>query len=164
MIKGSYYLRAFCIFGKIIFMKHAIKFLLFVFLCTAFCEEAIAQNKKTAAKQKLENQVRQYWFVMLTAGANRTQDSVTAAKIQEGHMANINRLYQDGKLKVAGPFGDEGSWIGLFIFDCKNKEEVEGLLKTDSAIAAGRLVYEIHPWWTAPTGSFTQGKPKSVKP
>jgi len=56
---------------------------------------------------------------------------------------------------VAGPFGDEGKWIGLFIFDCETKEEVEKLLKTDPAIAAGRLNYEIHPWWTAASGSFT---------
>lgn len=113
-------------------------------------------------EKKLENQIRQYWFVMLTAGDNRSQDSVAAAKIQEGHMANINRLYNEGKLKVAGPFGDEGKWIGLFIFDCDTKEEVEKLLKTDPAIAAGRLNYEIHSWWTAATGSFTPGKP--VKP
>ncbi len=113
-----------------------------------------------AQEKKLENQIRQYFFVMLTAGPNRTQDSVTAAKIQEGHMANINRLYNDGKLKVAGPFGDDGKWIGIFIFDCKTKEEVESLLVTDPAVKSGRLNYEIHPWWTAAVGSFSVDKPK----
>ena len=113
-------------------------------------------------EKKPEEQIRQYWFVMLTAGNNRNQDSAAAAKIQEGHMANIKRLYNEGKLKVAGPFGDEGKWIGLFIFDCETKEEVEKLVKTDPAIAAGRLNYEIHPWWTAASGSFSPGKP--VKP
>ena len=103
----------------------------------------LAQQKE---EKKSENQIRQYFFVMLTAGPNRTQDSVTAAKIQEGHMANITRLYYEGKLKVAGPFGDDGKWIGIFIFDCANKEEVESLLKTDPAIKNGRLNYEIHPW------------------
>jgi hypothetical protein len=48
----------------------------------------------------------------------------------------------------------------LFIFDWESKDEVEKLLKTDPAIAAGRLNYEIHSWWTAPTGSFTPGKPE----
>jgi uncharacterized protein YciI len=111
-------------------------------------------------KPKLEDQIRQYWFVMLTKGNNRTQDSATAAKIQQGHLANINRLYEEGKIKVAGPFGDNGNWLGLFIFDCSSKEEVEQLLKTDPAVSAGRLNYEIHSWWTAPTGSFVPGKPK----
>lgn len=101
---------------------------------------------------------------MLSKGDNRTQDSATAAKIQEGHMANINRLYYEGKLKVAGPFGDDGDWRGIFIFDCTTKEEVEQLVKTDPAIAAGRLAYDIHPWWTAATGSFAPGKPKKIKP
>jgi uncharacterized protein YciI len=116
----------------------------------------MAQKKE---EKKSENQIRQYFFVMLTAGPNRTQDSATAAKIQEGHMANITRLYNEGKLKVAGPFGDEGKWIGLFIFDCPNKEEVEKLLVTDPAVKSGRLNYEIHPWWTSAVGSFVVGKP-----
>lgn len=114
-----------------------------------------AQNKSNP-----QPQIRQYFFVMLTAGKNRTQDSVTAATIQEGHMANIRKLYADGKLKVAGPFGDDGNWRGIFIFDCATKEEVEQLLQTDPAVKSGRLAFEIHPWYTAPTGSFVPGKPQ----
>lgn len=117
---------------------------------------SLAQQKK----EKMEKQVRQYWFVMLLKGNNRTQDSVTAAKIQEGHMANINKLYYEGKLKVAGPFGDNGNWLGVFIFDCNTKEEVEQLLKTDPAVSSGRLAYDIRPWWTAPTGNFKPGIPE----
>ena len=104
--------------------------------------------------------IKQYWFVMLTKGSNRTQDSATAAKIQDGHMANITSLYNAGKLKVAGPFGDDGDWRGIFIFDCDTKEEVEKLLATDPAVVAGRLSYDIHPWWTAATASFKPGVPK----
>jgi len=124
--------------------------------CILFSALVYSQQGK-----KPENQIRQYWFVMLTAGNNRSQDSLAAAKIQEGHMANITRLYNEGKLKVAGPFGDEGKWIGIFIFDCSTKEEVEKLVNTDPAIKAGRLNYEIHPWWTAAIGSFVPGKPIS---
>jgi len=75
-------------------------------------------------------------------------------------MANINRLYYEGKLKVAGPFGDNGNWSGIFIFDCASKAEVEDLLKTDPAIISGRLAYDVRPWYTAPTGSFVPGKPE----
>ena len=117
-----------------------------------------AQDSK---EKKMEDQIKQYWFVMLLKGPNRDQDSITAAKIQQGHMANINRLYNAGKLKVAGPFGDNGNWLGIFIFDCPTKEEVEKDLKTDPAIESGRLSYDIRPWYTAPTGSFIPGKPKN---
>lgn len=121
---------------------------------------AQTKAKTTHTKPRLENKIKQYWFVMLTGGPNRAQDSVTAAKIQAGHMDNINKLYYAGKLKVAGPFGDDGEWKGIFIFDCATKEEVEKLLSADPAIAAGRLNYTIHPWWTAATGSFEPGAPK----
>lgn len=134
------------------------KILICITALLVISQTAFSQKDSTA--KKLEDQIRQYWFVMLTAGNNRTQDSMTAAKIQEGHMANINNLYNEGILKVAGPFGDDGKWRGLFIFDCKTKEEVEKLLTTDPAVASGRLAYEIHPWWTAATGSFVPGKPK----
>lgn len=97
---------------------------------------------------------------MLLKGENRSQDSATAAMIQKAHLENINRLYNEGKIKVAGPFGDRGNWLGIFIFDCETREEVEMLLKTDEAVKSGRLAYDIRPWYTAPIGSFVPGKPK----
>ena len=133
-----------------------------ILCCIAFLSLAAQQSfsQQKANEKKPEEQIKQYWFVLLKKGNNRTQDSVASAKIQEGHMANINRLYNEGKLKVAGPFGEDGDWRGIFIFDVETKEEVENLLKTDPAIAAGRLSYEIHSWWTAATGSFKPGKPE----
>ena len=143
-------------------MKQLVFFIGLCLMITPFC---YSQHKSAVKpKPKPQAQIKQYWFVLLTEGKNRTQDSATAAKIQDGHMANINRLYYEGKLKVAGPFGDEGNWKGIFIFDCNTKEEVEKLLNTDPAVAAGRLVYEIHSWWTAATGSFVPGKPKKIQP
>jgi uncharacterized protein len=124
---------------------------------------ASAYSQKDSLSKKMEDQIRQYWFVMLTKGKNRSQDSATAAGIQAGHLANINRLYYAGTLKVAGPFGDDGNWLGIFIFDCATKEEVEKILQTDPAVAAGRLAYDIRPWWTAPTGSFAPGIPKKAE-
>src|SRR6266496_6473979 len=127
------------------------KILITIIALIIIFQTAFSQKDSTA--QKADFQLRQYWFVMLIAGNNRAQDSAVAAKIQEGHMANITKLYYDGKIKVAGPFGDNGKWRGIFIFDCPTKEEVEKLLQTDPAILSGSLVYEIHPWWTAAMGS-----------
>ncbi|TAH13848.1 MAG: hypothetical protein EAZ12_01265 [Sphingobacteriia bacterium] len=106
-----------------------------------------------------EMNIKQYYFVMLTKGPNRNQDSTTAALIMKGHLANIDHLYNAGKLKVAGPFANDENWQGIFIFDCDSQKEVETLLKTDPAIKAGRLNYEIKAWYTEPSGSFKPGKP-----
>lgn len=133
-------------------------------LCSLLLLSLSAFTQQTTEKAK--EKIQPYWFVMLLKGPNRSQDSVTAAKIQEGHMANMARLHKEGKLKVAGPFGDGGDWVGLFIFDasapgCKTKEEIELLVKTDPAVAAGRLTYDIRSWWTMGSGSFKTGIPEN---
>ncbi len=136
--------------------------LLYCLLAVNFSANAQNESKPANTTPKTENRIKQFWFVMLLKGNNRTQDSAVAAKLQEGHMANIKKLYSEGKLKVAGPFGDDGNWRGVFIFDVATKEEVEEILNTDPAIAAGRLAYEIHPWYTSPIGSFAPGKPEKI--
>ena len=140
-------------------MKKAIRVLFLIMIsCCIAASNLSAQNG--GKHKKAVPAIKQYWFVMLTKGPNRMQDSATAAKIQEGHMANITSLYNAGKLKVAGPFGDDGDWLGIFIFDCETKAEVEKLLATDPAVIAGRLSCDIRPWWTAETGSFKSGIPQ----
>ncbi len=98
--------------------------------------------------QKTEDNLKPYFFVLLKKGPDRTQDSVTAAKIQKGHLDNINRLAASGKLNVAGPFLDDGDMRGIFVFDCSTEDSVKAMLESDPAIKAGRLAYEIHPWMT----------------
>ena len=98
--------------------------------------------------------MKQYFFVMLTKGSNRSQDSTTAANLQKGHMDNMGKMAKEGKLLVAGPFGDDGEWRGIFILDCATKEEAEALVKADPAVQAGRLGYEIRPWWTMTNAVF----------
>lgn len=100
--------------------------------------------------------MKQYYFVMLTKGTNRdeTVDTGYINNLQRKHLANIDRLADEGKIIVAGPFGDEGNWRGIFIFDCAEQKEVDSLLKTDPMIAAGWLGYEVHPWWTAKNEVF----------
>ena len=136
-------------------------------ILVAFILSMVMSSIVFAQKDSARNtgpELKQYWFVLLTKGNNRSQDSATAMKIQMAHLDNIKRLYMEGKIKVAGPFGEEGDasttdWQGIFIFDCPTREELEKLLKTDPAIAAGRLVYQIKQWYTVATGSFVPGKP-----
>lgn len=134
-------------------MKKPILFAAILFLTTV----CFAQSKDTT---KPKFNIKQYWFVMLVKGDNRTQDSATVAKIQEGHMSNMTAMHQAGKLKVAGPFGEDGDWRGIFVFDCETKEEVTKLLQKDPAITTGRLKAIIKPWYTEPSGSFKPSKPE----
>lgn len=125
------------------------RYFLFVFALGFISFSSNAQTKEAPKEEGFE--MKQYYFVMLTKGERRHEitDTAVIKEIQRGHMANINRLAEMGKIVVAGPFGDNGNWRGIFIFDCPTEEEVKDLLNTDPAIKAGRLAYEIHPWWTA---------------
>jgi uncharacterized protein len=109
-------------------------------------ETKTEESAKSNAQEKFEP--ISLFFVMLVKGPNRDQDSLTAEKIQEGHMANITKLSKSGKLLVAGPFMEDLNWRGIFILKCDTQDEAEKLIKTDPAIISGRLTYEIHPWMT----------------
>lgn len=91
--------------------------------------------------------MKQYVMAFLKAGPNRGQDSATAAKLQKAHMENIDKMAKAGKLVLAGPFLDDGDIRGIYIFNVQTIEEAKKLTETDPAIAAGRLVMELHLWY-----------------
>lgn len=92
-------------------------------------------------------EMKRYWLVLLQKGPNRSQDSISAEKIQAAHMANINRLAKEGKLIMAGPIGVEDDLRGIFLMNCADSTEVENFVKTDSAVITGRLIMKYYPWW-----------------
>lgn len=97
--------------------------------------------------------MKQFWLVFLLKGTNRTQDSVTAEKIQQGHLSNIRRLGKEGSLIMAGPMGYDKDLRGIFILDAADSASAASLINTDPAVKSGRLRFEIHPWWTQ-TGTY----------
>ena len=119
-----------------------------IFLILSLLYSATAFSQEKPATKSSESQMKEYFFVMLKRGPNRTNDSVTANNLQKGHMANIQKMANDGHLAIAGPFGDDGNWRGIFIFKTKTIEETKKLVEQDPMIKAGWLTYEIHPWWT----------------
>ncbi len=68
-------------------------------------------------------------------------------QIQEGHMANINRMADLGALVAAGPIEGDTDLRGIFIFRVRTADEARALAAADPAIKAGRLVLDLHPWW-----------------
>ncbi|MBO9727537.1 MAG: hypothetical protein J7623_02755 [Chitinophaga sp.] len=93
-------------------------------------------------------------MVFLKKGPQRNQDSLVAAKIQQDHLSNITKMAEAGKLLVAGPFGNDEDLRGIFIMNCKDSLEVVSLVNADPAVKAGRLVFEVKPWWTVKNAVF----------
>ncbi len=93
--------------------------------------------------------MKSYFFVILTTGENTTAPKEKVSEYFRGHLDNINRLVEEKKLIVAGPFSkNEQNYRGLFIFDgLKTKEELESILQTDPAIKNELLNFEIFTWY-----------------
>lgn len=128
-------------------------------LLVSFAFTSYSQKDSTKPAPK----IKQFWLVVLKTGPQDKviTDSAQRAKIFAGHFSNMERLYKEGILKVAGPFGkNDFTWRGLFILDCATKEEAEAYVKTDPSIVAGVFVTDIVPWYSEQVGSFVPGKPK----
>jgi len=92
--------------------------------------------------------MKSYMLVILKTGSARIDDNSLIQEYFRGHLDNINRLVQEGKLVVAGPLGkNELAYRGIFILTISNLEEAEQLLQTDPAIREGLLDYEIIEWY-----------------
>jgi uncharacterized protein YciI len=96
------------------------------------------------------NRMEHYVVAFLYRGPKWTREETPeTAKIQDGHMANIRAMAASGKLVAAGPFEDDTTLRGLFVFHDVTVDEARALCDKDPAIAAGRLTAELHPWFSA---------------
>lgn len=93
--------------------------------------------------------MKSYFLVILKTGSNTSASQETIGESFRGHLDNINRLVDEGKMVVAGPLGkNEQNYRGIFILQNVNSvEEAEALLKSDPAIENELLGYEIFSWY-----------------
>lgn len=102
--------------------------------------------KKTATPLKMTTA----YLGLLTRGKKWTPAKTPETEaLQKAHIANINRLAELKKLVVAGPFGDDGTLRGIFVFKVATLAEAKELAETDPAVKAGRLAIEIYPWYVS---------------
>jgi len=93
--------------------------------------------------------MKNYVFCILKTGPKDAEfKGKERDDIFTGHMKNIGRLADEGKLAVAGPFGkNDRSYRGLFIFNVATVEEAQKLVETDPTVKAGILIPELTPWY-----------------
>ena len=86
----------------------------------------------------------QYTFIFLNTRKDRAElPKEEVDKLMQGHLANITRLANEGKLLVAGPFDGGG---GIFIFNSTSSDTVRQWLSTDPGIQANRWRLEMFPY------------------
>lgn len=86
-------------------------------------------------------------LVLLKTGANKTTDRAFINEQFRGHMENINRLVDAGKMIIAGPLGkNDKTYRGIFILNA-NMNEAKELMQTDPAIKEGLLDVELYDWY-----------------
>lgn len=91
--------------------------------------------------------MKMYVFVMLKTGSNTSTDKVARDKAFAGHVKNIQKMSDEGKLAVAGPFENGGTHRGLFILNVTTFEEATKLLEGDTAIKEKYLEPELIQWY-----------------
>lgn len=96
-----------------------------------------------------ERGMKSYVLCILKTGPKDAEIKGDQRKeIFAGHFANIERLANEGKLAVAGPFGkNDQSYRGLYIFNVPTIEEAGKLVMLDPAVKAGVFVPELTPWY-----------------
>jgi uncharacterized protein YciI len=124
--------------------------LLLLFANLSFGQNVNPKYDSTFAKKLGADEygMKKYIFVMLKTGTNKTMDKAFIDSCFAGHMANIRRMVDQGKLIVAGPMGkNDNSYKGIFILNVSTKEEANELLQTDPAIAGKLLEADIYNWY-----------------
>ena len=91
--------------------------------------------------------MKKYVIAFLKAGPVKLTDSLKRSELQKAHLKNINRMADEGKLIMAGPFMDDQPLRGIYVFDVATMEEARQLTASDPAVKAGTLVMELHPWY-----------------
>lgn len=127
------------------------KIIILLFIAIGFTQ----LNAQTKFNQKLadslgadEYGMKMYVFVILKTGENKITDKHITDSLFRGHMANIKRLADAGKLVIAGPMGENEKQVeGIFILNVKTLDEASVILDTDPAIKSKLLAVEMYPWF-----------------
>jgi uncharacterized protein YciI len=89
-----------------------------------------------------------YYVVFLRPNPDRKPIApADRERIMAAHMANIQKMADDGILVAAGPMDDKTTTIsGIFVFRCPSLEEARRVAALDPTVAEGRNTVDVHAW------------------
>lgn len=102
-----------------------------------------------AAKLKgNDNGMKSYVFVILKTGTHNPTDKAERDSVFAGHMRNMGRLADEGKLVMAGPFGkNDLNYRGIFIMNTDSVGQAREWVNTDPGVQAKVFDVELLPFY-----------------
>ena len=140
--------------------------MLITFYFSSTYAQVIEENYDSVLAKKLKADdygMKNYILVLLKSGSNTSVDKVTQDSLFHGHMNNMLRLANNGSLVVAGPFGKNDVYRGLFILNVTNFDDAKKLLQTDPAINAKLLEPEMYLWYGSASLQEVMGMHKKIQ-
>lgn len=130
------------------------KSLLSLLLFSGFWAMSFAQEKfdqELATKLGADDYgMKKYVIAFLYRGDRVNEYSAEErAELQRGHMDNITKLAEEGKMVLAGPFFGNDDLRGLFFFNVESIEEAQKLTESDPSVKAGILKLELKEWYAS---------------
>lgn len=101
------------------------------------------------AQEKPESKLIQFHMALLRRGP-KWEKTHTKGKgsFESAHGAYVLSLLETGKVMIAGPLGDKGDILGVYILRAKSAEEAKALVDDDPGVKGGHLAAEMIPWWS----------------
>jgi uncharacterized protein YciI len=124
------------------------------FVLLLCCTLACAQSNNPKYDKSLADSLgaddygmKRYVLVILKTGPAKV-DKPTTDSLFAGHMKNMGRMVDMGKLIVAGPLQkNDNNYRGIFILNVRTIDEAKTLLETDPAIKGKVLEAECYSWY-----------------
>jgi uncharacterized protein YciI len=129
-------------------MKTNLITLTFLFFSLSLLSQNIYDSELAKKLGTDDYGMKNYVLVILKSGSNTKTDKKYIDSCFAGHMKNIGKLVEEGKLIVAGPLGkNDKNYRGIFIFNVKTIEEANKLMEADTAIKEKLLEAETYNWY-----------------
>jgi uncharacterized protein YciI len=120
---------------------------LFRLLAAAMAAAAVAPSRASEADSGAGTE--HYYIVFLRPDPGRKPlGDADRDRIQAAHMANMQKMADDGILIAAGPMEDQPVTIsGIFVFRVGSLAEAQRIAAQDPTVVGKRNTVDVHSWW-----------------